>query len=140
MINRWKEVLTRRRVCLKCCDDSRFRNLVWTTVLHVDCCEQQDVALLCHARCDSLHDLAIDGLLVVGYQILIQQLLDLVRAQHPANVLNDLNVVQGSLLQLEQLGSLHQMLKLQRALGHVMRFAPLFDTSDVVVDLQASLP
>ena len=32
------------------------------------------------------------------------------------------------------------MLKLQRALGHVVTLTPLLDTGDVVVDLQAALP
>ena len=39
------------------------------------------------------------------------------------------------LLELEKLGGLHQVLQLQSALGHVVRLAPLLDTSDIILDL-----
>ena len=39
------------------------------------------------------------------------------------------------LLELEKIGRLHQVLKLQSALWHVVRLAPLLYTSDVVLDL-----
>lgn len=57
----------------------RLGNLVWTTVLQVDGLEQQYVVgLLGNSRCYRLHDLAVDRLLIVGDEILVQQLLDLV--------------------------------------------------------------
>lgn len=39
------------------------------------------------------------------------------------------------LLQLEKLRGLHQVLELEGSFRHVMRFAPLLDTSDVVLNL-----
>ena len=59
---------------------------------------------------------------------------------HPTNILNDLNIIQRRLLELQQLGRLHQVLELQGALGHVVRLAPLLYPGDVVVDLEAALP
>jgi hypothetical protein len=40
--------------------------------------QEKYIALLRHTRGDSLHDLAVDGLLVVGNEVLVQELLDLV--------------------------------------------------------------
>ena len=112
---------TRRGVSLERCDHSGLGNLVRAAVVHIDSREEEDVALLGHPRCDSLHDLAVDGLLVVGNEVLVQELLNLVGREprseesvtstrlrsssysHPANILNDLNVVQGRLLKLQEL-------------------------------------
>ena len=73
------EKLTRRRVGLQSGDDTRLGNFVRTTVVHVDGGEKQDIALFRHSRRHGLHDLAIDRLFVVGHEILIEELLDLVR-------------------------------------------------------------
>ena len=86
---------------------------------------------------------------------------------HPADILDDLDVVQGGLLELQELGRLlynrqlpelyvaasvaplkaekggiayHQMLELESAFGHIVTLAPLLNTGDVVVDLKATLP
>jgi hypothetical protein len=69
---------TGRGVRLERRDDSRLGNLVRTTVVHINGLQQQHVALLGYARGHGLHDLAVDGLLVVGHEVLVQQLLDLV--------------------------------------------------------------
>ncbi len=69
---------TRRGVRLQSGDDSGLGNLVRAAVVHVDGGEEEHVALLRHPRRDRLHDLAVDGLLVVGNEILVQELLDLV--------------------------------------------------------------
>jgi hypothetical protein len=70
--------LTRRRVSLESSDYSGLGDLIGTTVVHVDSLEEQDVALLRDSRGHCLHDLAIDRLLVVGDQVLVQQFLNLV--------------------------------------------------------------
>ena len=44
------------------------------------------------------------------------------------------------LFQLKQFGGLHQMLQLESAFWHVMRLAPLFDTSDIVLYLHRWTP
>jgi hypothetical protein len=147
-----------RRVRLESGDDAGLGDLVRARVLHVDGLQEQDVGFgVGDARGDGLHDLAVDGLLVVGDEVLVEQLLDLVggepgkvvlvldyfiivkgrvvRYLHPADILDDLNVIQGRLLQLQQLGGLHKMLQLQRAFGHVVALAPFLNACDVVVDL-----
>lgn len=70
--------LTRGCVGLKCCDDSRLGDLVRTAIVHIDGLEEKNIALLSHTRGNCLHDLAVDRLLVVGDQVLVEQLLDLV--------------------------------------------------------------
>jgi len=68
-----------RAVRLEGTDMSRLGNLEWPTILQVDGLEQQHVVgLLGDSRRYRLHDLAVDGLLVVGDKVLVQQLLDLV--------------------------------------------------------------
>ncbi|VTO90078.1 unnamed protein product [Fusarium graminearum] len=74
----FKKQLTRRCVSLERSDDSRLSDLVRTTVVHIDGLEEKDVALLSYTRGNCLHDLAVDGLLVIGDQVLVEQLLDLV--------------------------------------------------------------
>ena len=49
----------------------------------------------------------------------------------------DSEAVGAHLLELQQFGRLHQMLKLESALRHLVRLAPLFDTCDVVLDLHS---
>lgn len=90
----------------------------------------------------------------VGQQLKFPSIVGLQRRYlHPADILNNLNVVEGGLLQLQELCGLllkllefvlaqnitfdtyHQVLKLQSALRHVMALAPLLNTSDVIVDL-----
>lgn len=106
-------------ICLQSCDDPRLGNLKWTTVFHVDGREKQDIALLCDSRGHSLHDVAIDWLLIIGHQVLIQKFLDLIRREpckgsdgklesagerndtHPTDILDYLNVAQRSLLELQ---------------------------------------
>ena len=79
---RWEcEPLTGWSVGLQGRNDSRLGDLVGATVLHVHWRQQKHIALLGNARSDSFHDLAINGLLVVRYKVLVQELLDLVRGQ-----------------------------------------------------------
>jgi len=65
-------------VGLQSCDNTRLGDLIRSTVFHVYRCQQEDIALLCDARGDSLHDLAVDGLFVVCDQVLVQKFLNLV--------------------------------------------------------------
>jgi hypothetical protein len=68
-----------RRVSLQGCDYSRLRNLVWAGVVHVHSLQKQNVGLrVCDTGGDGLHDLAVNGLLVVGNEVLVQKLLDLI--------------------------------------------------------------
>lgn len=69
----------RRSVRLECCDDAWLRDLVRAAVLHVHGRQQEYVPLFRHSRSDRLHDVTVDRLLVVGNQVLIQELLNLVR-------------------------------------------------------------
>lgn len=110
-------------------------NLIWTTVVKVDGWEEQHVALLGDSAGDDLDYFAVDRLFVISHEVLVQQLLDLVGAEHPADVLNDFDVVEGGLLELQKLGGLHEMLKLKRSFGHFVGFTPFFNSGDVVVDL-----
>jgi hypothetical protein len=120
--------LTRWGIGLQSRDHTGLGDLVGATVLHVHGAQKEHVALLSDTRGNGLHDLAIDGLLVVGHQVLVQELLDLVRGEpwkrnrsvyyqrrhesdwgfglHPADILNDLDIIQGGLLQLKKLGRL----------------------------------
>lgn len=70
--------LTRWGVCLQSGDHAWLGDLVGAAVLHVHGGQEENVALLCDPRSNGLHDLAVDGLLVVSHQILVQELLDLV--------------------------------------------------------------
>lgn len=70
--------LTRWGVGLQSGDHSRLGNLVGAAVLHVHGGQEENVALLGYPRGNGLHDLAVDRLLVVGHQVLIQELLNLV--------------------------------------------------------------
>ena len=73
-----REELTGRSVGLQSCDDTGLGDLVRTAVLHVHGCQQKHIALLRHPGCDGLHDFTVDRLLIVGDQVLVQELLDLV--------------------------------------------------------------
>ncbi len=73
-------------VCFESSDRSGLRNLVRAAVVHIDSLEEQYVALLSHPRGDSLHDLTVDRLLVVGDEVLVQELLNLVRGE-PGSVM-----------------------------------------------------
>lgn len=70
--------LTRWGIGLQSGDDAGLGDLVGAAVLHVHGGQEEDVALLGDTGSNGLHDLAIDGLLVVGHQVLVQELLDLV--------------------------------------------------------------
>ena len=65
------------------------------------------------------------------------ELVDLRGREEPADVEDDLDVVHGRLLELKELGRLHEMLELQRALGDLVRLAPLLETGRVVLGLSA---
>ena len=56
-------------------------------------------------------------------------------AAHQRSELQQHDSTRNYLLELEKLGRLHQVLELEGALWHVMRLAPLLDTSDVVLNL-----
>lgn len=71
-------LLTRWSVCFQSGDDPRLSDLVWPTVIHIHSSEKENVALLCDSRGNCFHDLAVDRLFIVSYEVLIQQLLDLV--------------------------------------------------------------
>ena len=71
--------LTRGCVSLERSDDSRLGDLVRTTVVHIDGLKEKHVTLLSNTRGNCLHDLAVDRLLVISNQVLVEQLLDLVR-------------------------------------------------------------
>lgn len=70
--------LTRWGIGLQSGDHTGLGNLVGAAVLHVHGGQEEHVALLGDPRSNGLHDLAIDGLFVVGNQVLVQELLDLV--------------------------------------------------------------
>lgn len=70
--------LTRWSVCFQSGDDPRLSDLVWPTVIHIHSSKKENVALLCDSRGNCFHDLAVDRLFIVSYEVLIQQLLDLV--------------------------------------------------------------
>ena len=99
----------------------------------------------------------MNAYLVVGDIVVGAHALDLRRSQHPADIVNDLEIggrglqrqqtalsaIRSSgrkamatyLLELEELRGLHQVLELQSSLWHVVRLAPFLYTSDVVLDL-----
>lgn len=68
-------------VGLQSCDDSRLGNFIRTAVLHINRCQQEHVTLFSDARGNGLHDFAIDRLLVVCDEVLVQELLDLIRGE-----------------------------------------------------------
>lgn len=78
---RTRLILTRRRVGLQSRDDPGLRNLVQATVIQIHGREKQRVVLLRHLGRNSLHDFAVDRLLVVRNQVLVEELLDLVRRE-----------------------------------------------------------
>lgn len=79
----------RRRVGLEGGDDAGLGDLVGARVLHVDGLQQQDVGLgVGDAGGDGLHDLAVDGLLVVGDEVLVEELLDLVGGEPGSGVVS----------------------------------------------------
>lgn len=111
---------TGRSVGLQSGDETGLGNFIWPAVLHIHSCQEKHIALLGDPRRNSLHDFSIDGLLVVCNQVLIQKLLNLVGREpgkyqqkgslqqkninlHPADILNDLDIIQGCLLQLKKL-------------------------------------
>jgi hypothetical protein len=111
---------TGRSVGLQSGDETGLGNFIWSAVLHIHSSKEKYIALFCDTRRNSLHDFAIDGLFVVCNQVLIQKLLNLVGREpgesqqkgffytatlnlHPADILNDLDIIQGCLLQLKKL-------------------------------------
>ena len=68
----------------------------------------------------------------MGY---VDEFLDLSWRKHPANIENNLNIGDGCFLQLEKFSSLLKMFQLKSSLWHVVTFAPLFDSSNIIVDL-----
>ena len=58
-------------------DDAGFGDLVGAAVFHVYGGEEQDIAFLGDAGGDGFHDFAVDGLLVVGDEVLVEEFLDL---------------------------------------------------------------
>lgn len=70
---------------LQSSDNTRLGDLVRATVLHVYRSQEEHIALLCDARSDGLHDLAVDGLFVICHQVLVQKFLDLVWRQPAQN-------------------------------------------------------
>lgn len=113
---------TGRCVGLQGRDNPRLRDFIRTAVLHIDGGQQEHVTLLSDPRGNSLHDFPIDRLLVICDEVLIQEFLDLVRGQpgshtlaierchgqvyhsrlHPADILNNLDVIQGGFLELQK--------------------------------------
>lgn len=71
--------LTRWGICFERRNGSWFCNLVRTAVVQVNGLEEQNVALLRYSGGHGFHNFSINRLFVVCNQILIQQLLDLVR-------------------------------------------------------------
>ncbi|KAI3483202.1 hypothetical protein L1887_53982 [Cichorium endivia] len=131
----------RRAVGLDARHLARQRQLVRPRLVHLGRQQQMVVAVVGHhARRHRLEDLGRDRILVVGHVVVRDELLDLRRRQHPADVVDNVNVAQRRLLELQQLGRLHEVLQLQRPLGHVVRLAPLLDSRDVVLDLHRALP
>lgn len=60
-------------------DDAGFGDLVRSGIFHVDGGEEEDVGFgIGDARGNGLHDFAVDGLLVVGDEVLVEELLNLV--------------------------------------------------------------
>ena len=74
-------ILTRRCVCFECCDHSWFSNLIRATVIHIHRRQKEYIAFFGDTRGHSFHDFSIDRLFVVRNEILIQQLLDLIRRE-----------------------------------------------------------
>lgn len=70
--------LTRWSICFQSGDDTRLSDLIWATIIHIYSSQEENIALLCDARGNGFHDLAIDGLFVVSHEVLVQQLLNLV--------------------------------------------------------------
>ncbi|KAH0294783.1 myosin-2, partial [Aureobasidium sp. EXF-3399] len=132
-------------VGLECCDDARLGDFVGPAVVHVYGGQEQNIGLgVGDARGDGFHDFAVDGLFVVGDEVLVQQLLNLV-GREPGFVVSIRGFLGSStercrLLELQKLGGLHKMLKLESTLGHIMALAPFLNSGNVVVDLQTTLP
>lgn len=116
---------TRWSVCLQGRDNPGLGDLIGTAVFHIHRSQQEDITLFCDPRSNGLHDLAVNRLFVVRDEVLIEKLLNLVRGEpeqgislyrtrqngnrfdlHPADILNDLNIIQGSLLKLKKLSRL----------------------------------
>ena len=70
--------LTGRRIGLQRCDDTWLSNFIGSTVIHIHSSQEQHITLLGDTGGNGLHDLRVDGLFVVGHQVLVQELLDLV--------------------------------------------------------------
>ena len=67
-------------------DDPGLGDLIGAAVLHIHRSQQENIALLRDSRGDGLHDLAIDGLLVVRNEVLVEELLNLVRGEPGQNL------------------------------------------------------
>ena len=60
-------------------DNARFGDLVGAGIFHVDGLQEQHVRFgIRDARGDGFHDFAVDGLFVVGHEVLVEQFLDLI--------------------------------------------------------------
>lgn len=68
-------------VCLQGRDDPGLGDLIRTAVLHIDWCQKENIALLRDSGGDGFHDLAVDGLLIVCDEVLVEELLNLVRGE-----------------------------------------------------------
>jgi hypothetical protein len=75
--------------------------------------------------------------LIVSDVVVRTHSLDLHRAEHPADIINDLDICCGRLLELKQLRGLHQVLELKSSFGHIVRLAPLLDAGDIILDLHS---
>lgn len=112
--------LTRRSIGFQRCDDTWLCNFIGSTIIHIHSSQEQYITLFSDTGGNGLHDLRVDGLFVISHQVLVQQLLDLVGREpikldtlvmiqglvkhlHPADVLNNLNIIQSCLLQLKKL-------------------------------------
>lgn len=60
-------------------DGARLSDFVRPTIFHINRGQQEHIALFGDTRGNSLHDLAIDRLLVISHEVLVEKLLNLVR-------------------------------------------------------------
>ena len=89
------------------------------------CCSQKSALTVKHTGRNSN--------LIVRNSIVGDELLDLRGTQHPADIADNLDVVCSRLLELKELGRLHEVLELERALGDLVRLAPLLEPRRVVL-------
>lgn len=96
---------TRWCIGLQGCDDPGLGDLIRTAVLHVDRSQQEHVTLLGDAGGNGLHDFAIDRLLIVCDEVLVQEFLDLIRREPGGDVsdLRNVRVNDTSLAYIQQI-------------------------------------